>query len=207
VLYGLDDRWFESLLGLGIFLFATASRPALGPNQPPIQWIPGALSLGVKQPRREADHSPPYSDEVRNTWSYTSIRPIRLHGVALSEKKAQEQLWYRTHQIFSLLFNTSVAEFYNKLRIWSALEDQAETESSTSKTAVCNDRIPVYHLNLWRHNNCGLPVYSPWAWRELRARVKHVLRLKYSAFYRKVLWVSPTPKIMKWGKNKRFSLT
>jgi len=31
----------------------------LGPPQPPLQWVPGALSLGVKRPVREADHSPP----------------------------------------------------------------------------------------------------------------------------------------------------
>jgi hypothetical protein len=32
--------------------------------QPPIQSILGALSLGVKQPGREADHSPSPSAEV-----------------------------------------------------------------------------------------------------------------------------------------------
>jgi hypothetical protein len=32
----------------------------------------GALSLGVKRPGREADHSRPSSAEVKNTWSYTS---------------------------------------------------------------------------------------------------------------------------------------
>jgi len=37
---------------------------ALGPTQPPIQWVPRALSLGVKRPGREADHSPPSSAEV-----------------------------------------------------------------------------------------------------------------------------------------------
>jgi hypothetical protein len=46
--YGLDDDGFESRQGLGIFLFTTASRPALRPTQPPIRWVPGALSLGVK---------------------------------------------------------------------------------------------------------------------------------------------------------------
>jgi hypothetical protein len=51
--------------GLGNFLFTTASRMALGPTQPPIQWVPGALSLGVKRPGREADHSPPSSAEVK----------------------------------------------------------------------------------------------------------------------------------------------
>jgi len=35
--YGLEDRCFESRQGLGIFLFATVSRPALGLTQPPFQ--------------------------------------------------------------------------------------------------------------------------------------------------------------------------
>jgi hypothetical protein len=33
--------------------------------QPLIQWVPGALSLGVKRSGREADHSPPSSAEVK----------------------------------------------------------------------------------------------------------------------------------------------
>jgi hypothetical protein len=41
------------------------TRMALGPTQPPIQWVPGALSLEVKRQGREADHSPPYSAEVK----------------------------------------------------------------------------------------------------------------------------------------------
>jgi hypothetical protein len=63
---------FDSRRRLGIFLFTIVSRTALGPTQPPIQWIPGALSLGVKRPGREADHSSPSSAEVNNAWSYTS---------------------------------------------------------------------------------------------------------------------------------------
>jgi len=39
-----------------IFLFATASRPVLGPTQLPIQCVPGVLTSGVKQPEREDDH-------------------------------------------------------------------------------------------------------------------------------------------------------
>jgi hypothetical protein len=41
--YGLDDRGFESRQGMGIFLFTTASRPALGPA---IQWVPGLIPWG-----------------------------------------------------------------------------------------------------------------------------------------------------------------
>jgi hypothetical protein len=69
---------------VGIFLFITVSRQALEPTQPPIQWVPGALSLGVKRPGRESDHSPPLSAEVKNAWSYTSTPSIRFHGVVLS---------------------------------------------------------------------------------------------------------------------------
>jgi hypothetical protein len=47
------------------FLFSTSSRPALKPTQPPIQWVPEALSLGVKRSGREVDHSPPTSAEVK----------------------------------------------------------------------------------------------------------------------------------------------
>jgi hypothetical protein len=82
---------FDSRQGIGIFLLTTASRTALGPTQPPIQWVPGSLSLEVKRSGREADHSPPSSAEVKNAWSYTSTPPIRLHGVMFSW--AQEKLY------------------------------------------------------------------------------------------------------------------
>jgi hypothetical protein len=75
---------FDSWRGLRIFLFTTASRMALGPTQPPIQWVRGALSLGVKLPGREADHSPPSSDEVKECVELYLHPPIRLHGVVLS---------------------------------------------------------------------------------------------------------------------------
>jgi hypothetical protein len=49
-----------------IFLFSTASRPDLGPTQPPIQLVPGATSLRINWSGREADHSFPSSVEVKN---------------------------------------------------------------------------------------------------------------------------------------------
>jgi hypothetical protein len=56
-------------------LFSTSSRLALGPTQPPIQWVPGALSSGVKWPGREADHSPPASTAVKKMWIYAFTPP------------------------------------------------------------------------------------------------------------------------------------
>jgi hypothetical protein len=58
-----------------LFLLSTSSRPVLGLNQLPIQWVPGALSPGVKRPGRESDHSPSIAAEAENTWIYTSIPP------------------------------------------------------------------------------------------------------------------------------------
>jgi len=54
---------FNYWQGLGMSLFTTMSRMALRPTQPPIQWVPGALPLGLKWPGHEADHSPPSSVE------------------------------------------------------------------------------------------------------------------------------------------------
>jgi hypothetical protein len=54
------------------FLLSRSSRTALRPTQPPFQWVPGALSTGVKRSGREFYHSPPTSAEVKNMWIYTS---------------------------------------------------------------------------------------------------------------------------------------
>jgi hypothetical protein len=48
---------------------------ALGLTQPLVQWVPGALFPGIKQPRREINQSPPSSAKVKNAWSCTSTLP------------------------------------------------------------------------------------------------------------------------------------
>ena len=55
------------------------SRPALGPTQPPVQWVPG-LSLGCKvRPGRAADHSPPSSDRGHGTVELCLYPPSGPH--------------------------------------------------------------------------------------------------------------------------------
>jgi hypothetical protein len=48
------------------YLFSAASRPSGGSIQPPVQWVPGAFSPGIKRQRRESDHSILSSAEVKN---------------------------------------------------------------------------------------------------------------------------------------------
>jgi hypothetical protein len=43
--YGLDNRGVEVGVPVGLRIFSM-SKLALGPTQPPIKWVPGALSLG-----------------------------------------------------------------------------------------------------------------------------------------------------------------
>jgi hypothetical protein len=73
--YGLEDR------GSGVRFPAGAGNSSLrhrvqnGSGAHPASYPmgTGALSLGIKRPGRAADHSPPFSDEVKNAWSYTSF--------------------------------------------------------------------------------------------------------------------------------------
>jgi hypothetical protein len=73
--------WFSE--GQEIFLYSRESRPTPEPTQPPIQWVPGALFLGVKRLGREADHSPPSNAEVKNGEAIPPLPP-HLHGFVLN---------------------------------------------------------------------------------------------------------------------------
>jgi hypothetical protein len=49
-----------------LFSSPQRSRPSVGPAQPPIQWIPRALSPGLMPQGLEVDHSPASIAEVKN---------------------------------------------------------------------------------------------------------------------------------------------
>jgi hypothetical protein len=74
-------------------------RLALGPTHPPIQWVPGALSLGVNRPGREADHSSPTSAEVKKNVDLYIHFPIRLHGVVINYLRSGTTLPFLPYQI------------------------------------------------------------------------------------------------------------
>jgi hypothetical protein len=71
---------------INFFLLVIMSRPAMGSTQSPTQWVPGALSWGVKRPGRAAHYSLPSSTEVRMRGAMPSFLQC-LHGFLLSLKK------------------------------------------------------------------------------------------------------------------------
>jgi hypothetical protein len=73
--YRLDDwAWrFNPRQRQEIFPLTSVSRPALGPTQPPVQWVPGFLSQGLKRSRGVTLTTHPHL--VPRSWmnrSYTS---------------------------------------------------------------------------------------------------------------------------------------
>jgi hypothetical protein len=73
--YGLDDRGVGARVSVESRIFSTVSRLTLRSTQPPTQWVPGALSPGVKRQGHELDHSSSTSAEVKKIWIYTSTPP------------------------------------------------------------------------------------------------------------------------------------
>jgi hypothetical protein len=68
--YGLDDGVIgvRSPAGAKDFSSSLCVQTGSGAHtQPPVQWVPGVLSPGVKsRPGGDADHSPPSSADVEN---------------------------------------------------------------------------------------------------------------------------------------------
>jgi hypothetical protein len=76
---------FDSRQDQRIVLLVPASRPALGPIQPPIQWVPRVLSPGVKRGRGVTTH-PHLVPRSRTSRSYSSFHPsasMACSGTAL----------------------------------------------------------------------------------------------------------------------------
>jgi hypothetical protein len=94
--YGMDDRGCRVRFPAGAGNFSLHHRVQNGSGAHSVSYPigtagGGALSLGVKRPGREADHSPPYSAEVKNAWNYTSTPQYAFMAWCLV--KAQEQLY------------------------------------------------------------------------------------------------------------------
>jgi hypothetical protein len=68
--YGLDNRGVRVRVPVGSRTFTSPYHPdqLWGPPNLQTNGYGGAISPGVKQQNREADHSPPTSVKVKETW-------------------------------------------------------------------------------------------------------------------------------------------
>jgi hypothetical protein len=70
--YELDDQGVGIRVPVGSRVFSSPRRPdRLWAHPASYPMRTGSSSPGVKRPRREADHSPPTSVEVKKMWIYT----------------------------------------------------------------------------------------------------------------------------------------
>ena len=60
------------------YLLFTLSTPTVGCTQPYVQCAPGAVSLEIKRQGCLGDHSHPSYAEIKNKWSYSTVRPFAL---------------------------------------------------------------------------------------------------------------------------------
>jgi hypothetical protein len=79
--YRLDDLGSATRQEQEIFLFPTMTRLVLQTIQPLIQRKLGVISLGVKQPGREADHPSPSCAELKNMSAVIHLPPSCLNGM------------------------------------------------------------------------------------------------------------------------------
>jgi hypothetical protein len=117
---GFDSRQCK------IFLFSTKSRSTLGPTQPPIQKVPGALSPRVKWQRREAEHSTPFSVEVKKSGGIPPLPPMAS--------------WHNAQLIKHKDIFTFTRDRYNR-SIWV----QRTKEASLTPLLNCLMRLDVLH--------------------------------------------------------------
>jgi hypothetical protein len=91
------------------------------PPQPPIQWVPGALSLGVKRLGRETDYSPASSTEVKE-WVELYIHSRNTPSWLGAElKEAQGQLYFYLYLTRVYLKVSGPAAWSKNYKLYSSL--------------------------------------------------------------------------------------
>jgi len=81
--YGLDGPRIESRWRRD---FPHLSRPALGPTQPPVKWVPGFRG-DKERPGRDADSSPPssaFGHERVELYLYSPYGPYGLYRASVT---------------------------------------------------------------------------------------------------------------------------
>jgi hypothetical protein len=154
---------FGSRQRLEFFLFTTLSRLVLGPTHLPIQWVTGALSLRIKRPGREADHSPTPRPESKTAWWYTSTpqyvfmawclvkHPFHLRMQFLCPMPVDVYTCFNTRSIICYTFPCDVY-----LSCTKNFSGARVTVTDEIWTRWVNFRSPVIYTKVLVHMDIGL---------------------------------------------------
>jgi hypothetical protein len=147
--YGLDDRGVGVRVPVGsrfslLHVVQTGSRP----TQPPIQWVPGALSPEVKRPGRETNQLSQTSTEVKKMWIYTSTPPYTSsiwRRMTIWFKNNILEIMWRKHTSSNLRFYLGI--FW---RDWGKLWESS-VRIMVSRTRLESDtyRIQIRKVVAW----------------------------------------------------------
>jgi hypothetical protein len=102
---GYDLESCSSLPGRGKIFYFHSFQTGFGSHQSLIQWVRGAISPGVKRPRREVDYSPPSNAEVKNGGAIPPLpRMSSWHSVLLikhRDKLFSDVFWKKSSKVRS----------------------------------------------------------------------------------------------------------
>lgn len=87
----MDYRGIEVRFPGWVKMFSSTYKPALGANNPPIQYLAGALSLGLERQWHDSNHLLPSSAQVKSGGAYLHSL-ICLHGLTLKLIRRKDNL-------------------------------------------------------------------------------------------------------------------
>jgi hypothetical protein len=169
--YGLDVPGIESKWGRD---FLHLSRRALGPTQPPVQWIPGLL--GVKRHRCGTDHPPPPSAELKERAELYLYSPSGPSWPVLGwPLPLYEQLFGVTQENHKHFGDDSRCPGWDSNRVRPACESKP-TYSVATKNCNLNPKKSIKQ-NI-PHCIFYLYHFKTWHWRakeQIRKEIKRVI--------------------------------
>jgi hypothetical protein len=130
--YGLDDRGVRVWVPVGSKIFSSPRRSdrLRGSPNKLSSWYLG-LFPGVKRQRREADHSPPTSAEVKKMWIYISTPPYTFMASAWLVKHRDNFTFYLYHimilscipmtmcsSVLCIIFDIKISDFCQLLTLF-----------------------------------------------------------------------------------------
>ena len=112
------------------------------------------LPPGVKRPGREGDHSPPSVADVKNSWSYTSTPPTRLHVGTRATLPALRYTYFpslslRQQRNSAVCFPLSVRTRYTSIKSLELLRGAMNEKRKETPPYILT--LPVWGE---RRNNC-----------------------------------------------------